>query len=71
MTREEQDPLEFPVVEEEVERPQRALLTIGVRVQIRIIADETPYIRTRKYNTDRIHNKFDTLVIVAPLESQN
>lgn len=37
MTGEEQDPLELLVVKEEVEGPQGALLSIGVRVQIRII----------------------------------
>lgn len=37
MTGEEQDPLQLLVVKEEVEGPQRTLLSIGVRVQIRVI----------------------------------
>jgi len=41
MTREEQNPLEFFVVEEEIEGPQRTFFTKGVRVQIRIIANDT------------------------------
>jgi hypothetical protein len=37
MTGEEQDPLQFFVIEEKVERPQRSFLAIGVRVQVRIV----------------------------------
>lgn len=35
---EEEDPLEFLVVEEVVEGPEGAFLCIGVRLQIRVVA---------------------------------